>query len=213
MADMQIQSMREQEVIAEGVSFEDFLERYEGQRVEWHAGKVIKQVTNNEKHQFILGFLFNVFSHFLGMQDIGRVYLAGYQMFISHGVPARQPDLMIVLKENYDRIKPKQFEGPADICLEVVSPGSSHIDRGAKLDEYEAAGVPEYWLIDPIREEAVIYTLADDKHYRRRPFDDQGRLTSTILPGFALDPAILWQETLPTGPQLVQMVEAMLSES
>ena len=33
-------------VIAEDISFEDYLVQYEGQRMEWHMEKVVKQVRN-----------------------------------------------------------------------------------------------------------------------------------------------------------------------
>ena len=34
-------------------------------------------------------------------------------------------------------------------------------DRGEKFYEYEEAGVPEYWPVDPQREGLVVYRLQD----------------------------------------------------
>jgi Uma2 family endonuclease len=42
------------------------------------------------------------------------------------------------------------MDGAADIVIELVSPESVHRDYGEKLYEYEQAGVPGYWIIDPL---------------------------------------------------------------
>lgn len=97
----------------------------------------------------------------------------------------------------------------ADLVVEVVSPESTHRDRGKKLSEYEAAGVPEYWLIDPIRTEAVIYALGADGRYHPVAFDAQGRLHSVVLPGLYFIPEWLWRETPPENPELITLVQAM----
>jgi Uma2 family endonuclease len=117
---------------------------------------------------------------------------------------------MVVLKTNYARIKPTYLDGPADIVVEIVSPGSDSVDHGDKLVEYESAGVPEYWLIDHRRKDTLIYVLDPEGRYRRLDPDDKGRLVSSLLPGFALDPAILWRDDLPEGPALIELVQAMV---
>ena len=51
------------------------------------------------------------------------------------------------------------LDGPADLVIEVVSPGNRGVDRGEKYVEYEQGGVPEYWLLDPERETHEFYQL------------------------------------------------------
>jgi len=80
------------------------------------------------------------------------------------------------------------------------------------MREYEAAGVREYWLFDPLHTEAVIYALGADGHYHPTLTDTQGRLLSTVLPGFALDPTLLWQEEPPTGAELIALVQEMVED-
>lgn len=43
--------------------------------------------------------------------------------------------------------------------------------------------------------------------------DAQGYLTSGVLAGFALDPTLLWQEKLPAGPALVELVQQMMGDA
>jgi Uma2 family endonuclease len=123
--------------------------------------------------------------------------------------PAREPDSMVILNAHIERIRPTYVDGIADIVIEVLSPESDARDRGDKFVEYEAAGVPEYWLFDPMRQDALIYGRGEDGYYHRLPRDEQGRLISQVLPGFVLSPDVLWQETLPSGPDMVRLVEGM----
>jgi Uma2 family endonuclease len=53
-------------------------------------------------------------------------------------------------------------------------------DRGDKFVEYEAAGVREYWLIDPDRKQAEFYQLAETGRYQLAALDGEGRFYSTF---------------------------------
>ena len=43
--------------------------------------------------------------------------------------------------------------------IEVVSPSSSRMDYIIKLNLYMAAGVREYWIVDPLRQRTIVYRL------------------------------------------------------
>jgi Uma2 family endonuclease len=202
---------RHETVVAEGVSFEDFLNIYAEQHAEWLMGKVILIVTNNSIHQRIQMFLGTLVNLFLNLTGLGEILSAGTPMHISDQQPAREPDLLVVLVENRERIRERWLEGPADVVIEIVSPESTVRDRGDKFAEYQAAGVPEYWLIDPVHRDADFWALNTDGHYEPRPHDAQGRLTSAVLPGFALDAAILWDDENLFRVNLNELVQQMLA--
>lgn len=197
----------------EYLSFQDYLKRYdsvEGMRTEWNAGKVMKYpVSNNIKHLYIFQFIHLVLQLFLSRRNLGQVIPAAFPMYYADDKPAREPDLMVILNAHLDRIKETYLEGVADIAIEIISPESDGRDRGDKFVEYEAAGVPEYWLIDPLRHDAMIYLLGEDRRYHRSPLDAQGRLTSPLLPGFVLDPTLLWQDAPPDAMAIVELVKEM----
>ena len=200
----------------ESISFQEFLRRYEGQHAEWMMGKVEVQVTNNTAHNMILLFLSTLLNIFLEFKPVGKLLLAGVSMYLGDDKPGREPDLMIVLNESAAKIQPTYLEGAADIVVEIVSPESVERDYGKKFIEYEEASVREYWRIDPLRKQFDIYMLTriadDENRYQRAELDAQGRLISTLLPGFALDPQILWQDELPGGKTIFAMVQDMLGE-
>jgi len=108
----------------------------------------------------------------------------------------REPDLLFVASEHLDRLRDLYLDGPADLAIEVTSPTSISRDRGEKYVEYESAGVREYWLIDPDRQQAEFYQLGDDGRYRLAALDEEGRYHSKVLPGFWLKPAWLWQRPM-----------------
>jgi Uma2 family endonuclease len=90
------------------------------------------------------------------------------------------------------------INGPADLVVEIVSPESDARDRGDKFVEYEAAGIPEYWLIDLVRREADLYHLDAESRYRRIAPDAAGVYESVLLPGLRLKPDWLWRQPVPT---------------
>ena len=83
--------------------------------------------------------------------------------------------------------------------VEVVAPESAARDRADKFYEYEAAGIPEYWLFDPRQGKERV------DGYRLTPHGTslailpaaEGRYHSTIPPGFWFRPEWLWQEAAP----------------
>lgn len=196
-------------VVAEEVSFEEFLRRFAEQQAEWHMGKVFL-VTNNTRHQEILVLLTTLLNLFLSARGIGRLLLAGVPMRLGEGQPVREPDVMVVLNAHQDHIRPNYLDGAADVVVEIVSPESSRRDRGDKLSEYEAAAIPEYWLIDPLRTEAVVYALGGDGRYHPISIQPDGSIQSRLLSGFRLPVELFWRMTPPSGAELLALAQAMV---
>lgn len=196
-------------VIHTGLSFADYLREFEGVHAEWLTGQVLI-VTNNVRHQQLLAFLTALLHLYLGFRQVGELLVAGVSMYLSDQQPAREPDLMVVLREHQDRIRPTYLNGAADVVFEIVSPESSERDYGTKYVEYEAAGVTEYWLLDPLRQQAALHRMTGEGYFQRVEPDAGGRLVSTVLSGFALQPEILWQEPLPAGQALIELVMGMV---
>lgn len=62
--------------------------------------------------------------------------------------------------------------------MEVVSPGSVKSenylrDYQEKRSEYALRGIPEYWLIDPSRNQVMILVLSDREDYEEQLYQGQ----------------------------------------
>ncbi|MBI3362158.1 MAG: Uma2 family endonuclease, partial [Chloroflexi bacterium] len=87
-----------------------------------------------------------------------------------------------------DRLTSERVAGPPDLIIEVVSDDSVHRDRVDKFDEFEAGGVPEYWVVDyrESRRRADFYQLDRRGQYQRAAIGEDGIYRSAVLPGFWL---------------------------
>ena len=180
------------------ISYEEFLERIdENPHVEWVDGEIIEMSPIFKRHEDLSGFLKPLVRHFAEAYNLGVVRGEPFQMKPALSLPGRAPDFFFVATAHLDRLRSTYLEGPADLVVEIISPESRARDRGDKFFEYEAAGIPEYWLLDPIREQAEFYQLDPGGIYRPAALDAQGRYQSVVLPGLWLQVSWLWQTPLP----------------
>jgi Uma2 family endonuclease len=174
------------------MTYEDFLQWLdEDVRAEWIYGEVIMMTPAGYRHQDICDFLIILLRSFIEVHGLGRVVSAPFQMKLANS--GREPDLLFISAPHLDRLKTTYLDGPADLVVEIISPESIGRDRGEKFYEYEQAGIPEYWLIDPLREEAEFYQLDPKGRYRLTLPDAAGIYHSQKLPGLPLRITWLWQ--------------------
>lgn len=178
------------------MTYDEFLEwADEDTLAEWVDGKVVMASPAGLKHQLIINFLLAVMSGYTKLKKLGHVVDGPFQMRLAH--TGREPDLLFVAAGHLDRLTKTLLNGPADLVVEVISPESGARDRGEKFYEYEAAGIPEYWLLDPDAERAEFYQLSEHGSYRQIMSDGENVYHSRALPGFWLKTDWLWQDPLP----------------
>ncbi len=74
-----------------------------------------------------------------------------------------QPDVLIVC-DPAKLANGKYVVGAPDMVLEVLSASTAKKDRRTKLRVYQAAGVPEYLILDPYGRTVERYLLADGEY-------------------------------------------------
>jgi len=166
--------------------------------VEWVDGRLDEKPTVTFDHQQILIFLSTLLMAFTQHNVSGVVIAGRFQMHLANIARGREPDILFVDKSNLDRIKDNYLDGPADLAVEIVSPGGAIRDRGEKYGEYEASGVREYWIIDPGTRRADFFVLDVDGRYNRGGIDEDGIYRSTVIDGFWVEVNWLWRRPLPS---------------
>lgn len=139
------------------------------------------------RHQRIITWLIHEFMSHLDAHPGGEVgieigvHLDDDNVFL--------PDVWFTTAE---RTLPKdavRSTGPPDLVIEVRSPSTWRYDLGPKRTQWEAAGLPELWLVDTVAHTVIVLR-------RSRPdigFDvalEVGAgesLTSPLVPGLTLD--------------------------
>lgn len=178
------------------VSFEEFLELLNDENhAEWVNGEVIAKSFPNVNHQQVCTGLLFLVSTWVWYHELGKVFHPPLQVFLElpDGTQvSREPDIVVVLNDRKSRLKEFYCDGAPNLIVEVVSPPRK-IDRTEKFLEYEAAGVPEYWIIDPEREYAEFWQLDEAGAYRAAFTGSEGVYHSRELPGFWLRVEWIWQ--------------------
>lgn len=198
------------EILATGVTFEDYLERFAGIHCELVEGVVIKMSPATLKHNSLFNYLYMLLSAYFSLRPIGKVISQPFTIRLPNINPKREPDLLVVLNDNPHTLNQTFMDGPPDICIEIVSEDSIERDRGTKFNEYRLGGVPEYWIIDPIAREALFYRLNDQGEYVAARLDEDDNFHSTALANFVLNVPSLWQDSLPDFFAIGEAVKAML---
>ena len=155
-------------------------------------------------HSLIVSFLVAILQIWNDTKQAGRVLSAPYQMKTGPELPGREPDVLFVTNANKHRIRDKYLNGPADVAFEIVSEESATRDRIWKLAEYERGGVAEYWIIDPIKNEVLLYCLGDDGKYGLIQTDVDGILRSRVMNGVWFDPDWFWEPELPSAMSVLR---------
>lgn len=165
------------------ITVEDFLAQ-DG-RVELIRGTMVEKATSGE-HSGAQGGISGRVGYRFNRKHGGR-WPGGWWCFVEldvqFGNEIFRPD---VCGFRRDRVTEKPSGRPIttrpDWVCEILSPSNAKTDRVEKLQTYFAAGVPHYWLVDPIegsleifRRTDLAYALVQSAHRGQRlkpePFD------------------------------------------
>jgi Uma2 family endonuclease len=73
-----------------------------------------------------------------------------------------QPDVLVVCDPA--KLSARGVEGAPDLVVEIVSPRTASKDMVRKRWTYEAAGVPEYLIVDPEERVGLLLRLAAGRY-------------------------------------------------
>ena len=153
---------------------------------ELEDGELIEMPPESDLNQRIASFLFAYFLR----QGIAPDLLRTKTEIAVMGVRAtvRVPDLLVLSEElataleGATRATITLDMPPPRLVVEVVSPGKKNINRDYryKRSQYEARGIVEYWIVDPITQRVSVLTRIEGL-YEAALFEGDAAITSTLL--------------------------------
>jgi Uma2 family endonuclease len=137
-------------------------------------------------HQLIVDFLHSLLKAYVAAHAAGFVLFAPLPVRLWQG-KFREPDIVYVRRERVPNLR-GQPQG-ADLAMEVVSEGADNRRRDLEIkrQEYAAARILEYWIVDPQEQRITVLTLDGQSYRVHGEFVPGMQATSVLLPGFAVD--------------------------
>ena len=156
-------------------------------RAEWVDGRLEYLPMPDERHQDIAGFFYDLLrekSRAAGYA--AKVIFMGLKTAVSD-TRHRDPDVQMLLDRNDPRRARRNWSG-TDLAVEVVSPDDPRRDYVVKRRDYLAAGVKEYWIVDPRpRTRRITVLNRADGDWRERVFADGETATSELVAGLTVE--------------------------
>ena len=160
----------------------------EGTCAELIDGIIFMSPAPNRKHQDIsMGLSWAIRSHISESGSDCRVYAAPFDVYlddlVNEGVhDCFQPDISVICDK--DKLQDDGCHGAPDWIIEITSPSTQHRDYMTKLFKYRAAGVKEYWIVNPVTETVSVYRFSDEPQGEQYRFTDA--VPVGICPGFEI---------------------------
>ncbi|MDE5938097.1 MAG: Uma2 family endonuclease [Lachnospiraceae bacterium] len=131
----------------------------EGERAELIDGKMYMMASPTLTHQDILMWLSaRIWSYIKEQGGPCKVLPAPFAVYIKDdGHNYVEPDISVICDQ--DKLDEKGCHGAPDWVIEIVSPSSKTMDYIRKCALYEAAGVREYWIVDPMERNVKVYNF------------------------------------------------------
>lgn len=113
-------------------------------------------------HQLLSRQIFLWLHEFVSNRNLGIVMSAPTRVRID-GRHYREPDVLYVASENLSR-RTEQYWEVIDLAVEIISPDDPDRDLIDKRSDYAAAGVREYWIVDPRDDSVMVLELSNGEY-------------------------------------------------
>lgn len=149
-------------------------------------GEMILAPSPSEKHQTIASQIYLALHRHVSREKIGRLWFAPLDVVLSdHDVA--QPDILFVSNIRSIIITEANIQGPPDLVVEILSPGTAEHDRGYKQALYGRYGVREYWIVDPEAETIEVLGESAEGLTLVTSYQSGQTMTSPLLEGLTVD--------------------------
>ena len=174
-------------------TYADYLKWQFEERLELFRGKIFKLSAPDTKHQVILTNILASIATFLKKKPC-KVFVAPFDVRLpvqdrkndNEVNTVVQPDICIVC--DLSKIDDRGCCGAPDLVVEILSPGNSKKEIKLKFDLYEEAGVNEYWIVNPVEENMVVFILNEQEKFSGlKMYAGDDILHSKAVPGLNIN--------------------------
>ena len=145
----------------------------EGERAELMDGQIYYMAPPKRAHQKISGKLYTIISNYIDKKNGAcEVYAAPFAVFLNEDeFNYVEPDISVICDKN--KLNDRGCNGAPDWIIEIVSPSTKKRDYGVKLFQYCNAGVREYWIVDPMKNNIMVYNFEEEASMEEYTFSDK----------------------------------------
>ena len=160
----------------------------DGRRYEIHEGELVVVAAPVFRHQIAVFEIATVLNDY-GKRSGGRAVTAPFDIVFDE-YDVVQPDVVFFRAERLHLVQLDVVTRAApDIAVEVLSPSTASIDRGRRMEMFARYGVPEYWIVDPVRLEIEVHALENGTYRCAQIATSGDTVRSVLLPDLAFTTA------------------------
>lgn len=170
---------------SEGFSVDDYLALDGNYFVEFVNGCLQVLPMPSGVHQDLIGDLYLRLKNWAKRDPTSWVRFAPFRVRVTEGT-FREPDVCFS-RGVHASLRHANFWDRADFVIEIISDSNREHDTVTKRAEYAAAGIPEYWLVDPEPRTITVLVLRDGLYVAAGEYGPGQVAASVGLVGFAVD--------------------------
>lgn len=166
-------------------------------KAEFINGEIIIHSPVKRRHWDANDLLSSLLSFYVRIKKLGRI--GTEKVMISLSRNDYEPDLVFFSQEKVATFKADQVLFPApDFIVEILSPKTAKHDRTIKKEDYALHGIPEYWIIDPVKQRIEQYLLsgASTNYFPAKVHQYGEIIESKAIDGFKIEVAAIFDETI-----------------
>lgn len=169
-------------IVEARVGYADLLDMPDdGRRYEIHGGELVVVPSPLPRHQMAVQSVFLLLEGHA--RDTGGIALLAPLDIVLDEFHVVQPDIVFFRAERRNLVQPDAVtRHPPDIAVEVLSPSTAAVDRGRKMRIFATYGVPEYWIVDPLRKRIDVHALEDGAYRLAQAAAADHVVRSVLLP-------------------------------
>ena len=179
----------------EGFSVADYFSLDGNYLVEYVEGRLQILPLPDSLHQALVEwFTRYLFSLFAAIDPAARSRTSPFKVMLD-AVRYREPDVCVMVGKHAHRRRRDYWEG-CDLAIEIISASNAAHDWKTKRTDYAAAGIPEYWVIDPVARTLTQFLLeaGQSAYANGRAFAAGDVVESRVVAGLTVNVSTMFVE-------------------